>query len=172
MNSLSLRAGDTFTTSYPDDSYSALKFILSGPRKSVVDGELSDGKWSIRLTADQTQTLLPAWYDYSIRVTDIYGDKYTVETGKAYVADNPETAPARRMHAETMIDLIDKCLVGQLSDEEAAASLSIGGRSISYLDREALLRERAYWVAIRNASVRGTSGGAVTTRPINLPSRY
>lgn len=154
-----LIAGDTFIytlddLTYPAATYSGTLYIGS---KSA-PGVATDGFLKFTLTASNTQTITPGIYQASIRLTEAAtGVVSTVKAWSVRVANNPAFTPVVNI-AYRMVELIDKALLNQLEDGEAVESLSLSGRSVSFMSREELMTERAFWQQSINRMVNNDSG--------------
>lgn len=160
-------AGDTHIFNYSNASYPAsswtLTFSLVGPSILSVTADADGDDYIITLTSAQTAVLTAGTYTYGYRVRQ--GDTaYSLHTGVISVRENPASQTPKIQVAERMLQLIESALMGQLSEGEAAESLSIGGRSISLISRAELIEERSFWLAELNRFKKAASGqGALTS---------
>jgi hypothetical protein len=166
-------SGDTYKTSltlvgYSPDDYTA-KLLLRGPAALQVDGISNGEGWDFTISATQTTILSPGTYSYAIRVFRS-NEAYTRAQGTLMVRANPADTTPKVVFAEKMIAAIERVLEGQLSGREAVAisAMSVGGRSLTLLDRSELLEERARWIRTLK-KLRGQPTGVVS-KPVNTNS--
>jgi hypothetical protein len=154
-----LIAGDTFIYTLDDSTYSANAFtgVLYIGSKSATGVNVS-GSLKFTIAAANTQTIVPGIYQGSIRLTEIATSIVTtVKAWTVRAVNNPATTPVINI-AYRMVELIDAALIGQLADGEAVESLSLSGRSVSFMSREELMNERAYWQQSINRMVNNDFG--------------
>lgn len=169
-------SGDTWKTSYqrsayPNTEWSASLF-LEGPTATAITGSArtEDTGFDFVLTPSASNAMTEGTYRYYVRFTS-GSEAYTRITDEVRVKDNPASLADKTIFAEQMVTLIEACLKGQLNADEqiAAASISVGGRSLAFLDREDLIRERNYWIRKLN-KLRTDKTAPVQSRPVDLNS--
>jgi len=167
-------AGDTYKLSFKNDEFASpaatCTFLLQGPNALQVQGTADgEGGWNFVVSSMQTSLLTPGTYTYAFRITQD-GESYTKKHGPATVKPNPADTTPRIMFAEKMLYSIERVLEGQLSPKEAVAisSMSVGGRSLTLLDRDELIEERARWIRILNKYRNG--GYGIKSRPVTTHS--
>jgi len=172
----SIISGDTYKTTFKHADYNptddSCQFLLNGASTLQVTGVANadnDG-WDFTASARQTAILLPGTYRYAFRVTTSAGEAYTKEYGTIGVRPNPADTTPKQYFAEKMVAAIERVLEGQLTTDEAVAisSLSIGGRSLTMLDRDELIEERARWIRTLNKLRNGGIG--VKSRGVDINS--
>lgn len=154
-----LIAGDTFTVTLDDTTYTSAAYTgtLYVGSKSV-QGVATNGFLKFTLTAGITGTITAGIYQASIRVQHIAtGIVQTVKVWTLRVVNNPATQPTVNI-AYRMVELIDKALLNQLEDGEAVETMSLTGRSVSFMSREELMNERAIWQQAINRMVNNDAG--------------
>lgn len=167
-------AGDTYKTEFKTDDFQSpdatCVFLLQGPNALQVQGTPDgEGGWEFSVSSMQTSLLSAGTYTFAFRVSQD-GESYTKKHGPITVKPNPADTTPRVMFAEKMVAAIERVLEGQLSPKEAVAisSMSVGGRSLTLLDRDELIEERARWIRILNKYRRG--GYGVKSRPVSTHS--
>lgn len=154
-----LIAGDTFSytladSSYPSSGFSGVLYLGNKSANSVA----VSGSLTFTISAASTQTITAGIYQGSIRLIETAtGIVTTVKAWTVSVMNNPATQPVTNI-AYRMVELIDKALINQLEDGEAVESLSLSGRSVSFMSREELMTERAYWQLSINRMIHNDSG--------------
>lgn len=156
---------------YPSSLWTATFYINGATSIVVTATKNNDDSFTITVPARQTGQLTAGTYSYAVRmVRDSDDFTVTVETGTVSVKANPAVAPQKAILAERMIALVEKCLEGQLSSGEAIESISIGGRSLSLMSRDELLKERAYWYRELERYTKAKGGSGIKQIILN-PSR-
>lgn len=175
MASKIIVSGDTWKVEgvrlddYPSSEWTATLF-LEGPSSAQIGGDnRPDGGFDFTLGPAASSNLEEGTYRYYIRFTS-GSEAYTKVTDVVRVKENPATSTDKVMFAEEMVSLIEACLRGQLSAKEkiAAASVSVGGRSLAFLERSELISERNFW--IRKLNKLRTKRPDVVSTPININS--
>lgn len=147
-----LTAGDTWTwthsvTDHPATSYTAATFYLQNAARSFgMAATLSGTNFALTATAATTAALKPGKYQW--RLVAITGtNRFTIDRGEVEVLPDPATAASYdfRSVARRTLEAIEAYLADP--DNLAAASYSIGGRSLSRWSRSELLSEMSKWKA-------------------------
>lgn len=164
-----LISGDTFSYVLTNPEYPASRTTgtlhLGHLQASGVAN--ASGQLEFTINPESTRTLVAGIYQASVRIYQD-GVTKTIQQWSVYVSSNPALTPVVNV-AFRMVELIDKALMNQLADGEAVESLSLSGRSISFMSRTELLEERAIWIRHIERQVTGTSG--ITTIPLKV-SRF
>jgi hypothetical protein len=167
-------AGDTYKVEFKTDNFQSpdatCTFLLQGPTALQIQGTADgEGGWNFVVSSMQTSLLTAGTYTYAFRVTQD-GESYTKKHGPVTVKANPADTTPKVMFAEKMVAAIERVLEGQLSAKEVVAisSMSVGGRSLTLLDRDELIEERARWIRILNKYRRG--GYGIKSRPVTTHS--
>lgn len=141
----SIYAGDTITwtkslSAYPAPTWT-LKYSLVRDGGAYDITAAADGSdFLVTVPASTSADWLPADYTWTAYVTDST-QRFTVETGTIKVLANPASGGYdARTTAKVMLDNIEAYLIDP--NNLAAASYSIGGRSLSRWSRGELLTER------------------------------
>jgi hypothetical protein len=157
-------AGDSqrFTQFYPEYPSSAYVGTLyfNGVTTLTITGASSTttpDAYDFVIPASQTTFLKSGTYQYAVRVVS-GSTATTLESGRIQVAPNLAVEPSRELICDKMIAFIEKAMLNQLSTGEAAESISIAGRSISLMNRNELLTERAYWAREKKAILNAGTG--------------
>lgn len=154
----------------PSTTWTATMYLTGLTPTSATGSARSDGGFDFVFSADKTSLLSPGTYGYYIRAEK--GEEvYTRETGTIRVLANPANQVSTQEFAEKMVDLLEKALSNQLNADEAVAlsSISIGGRSLAFLPREELIKERSYWIRKLNKKRKGNSP-SVKSVPVDIDS--
>lgn len=171
---MNIISGDTFKTTFKHDEFQSpdatCTFLLNGPSALQIQGTADgEGGWEFVVSSMQTNLLTAGTYTYAFRVTQ-NGESYTKKHGTASVKINPADTTPRILFAEKMVAAIERVLEGQLTPKEAVgiSSMSVGGRSLTLLNRDELIEERARWIRILNKYRNG--GYGVKSRPVSTHS--
>jgi hypothetical protein len=143
-----VRAGDTWTWTYSDPSYAdyTLTYYLRNATNKIDISATADG-YDYTVEVDAVSTLLykPGTYSWIRRISGADGT-FTTGEGSIVVLPNLALAVAQdaRSYAKKALDNIEAYLIDP--NNIAAASYSIGGRSLSRWSRSELLVEREKWL--------------------------
>jgi len=148
-----VRAGDTWTwevteANYAD--YTLTYYLRNAAGKIDVVATASGNTYTVSVPAATTAGFKPGVYSWIRRVTGVLGT-FTTATGTLEVLANLalNVAQDARTSARIALDNIEAYLIDP--NNLAAASYSIGGRSLSRWSRAELLVERDKWQAeVRN----------------------
>lgn len=157
-----IRQGDKYTwteshSDYPaSDSWVAKAYIV-GPSKIILTAVADESEHDFTLTADESAALSTGDYTIQIRF-EKSTDKRTPD---GYVA-NIEVLPGidtqlagydARTHAQKMVDLYEQALIDLAATGNA--SVTIGGKSVTYQTRQEIRIELNYWQAKVTAEKNG-----------------
>lgn len=141
-----VRAGETLTWSksladFPASEYT-LKYYLTGPASvTLTASAYNTTDHLISVTAATTAAYtygIYEWNAYAEKGAGASAEKYFVQSGYFTIKTS-----SGKSHAKTMLDAIEAFIVGQsVADVE---SYSIGGRSITKMSREDLLKWRNHY---------------------------
>lgn len=170
-----LVAGDTYkiTTALansPASSWTSTMYLTGLTPTSVTGSARSDNGFDFVFSSTLTALLDAGAYGYYIRATN-GSETYVRESGTITVLQNPADKVSTQVFAEKMVDLLEKALTNQLSTDEAVAvsSISVGGRSLAFLSREELIKERNSWISKLNKKRKGNSA-PVKSIPVDIHS--
>lgn len=174
MASKVIIAGDTWKATYnlvdyPASAWTAYLF-LEGPTSTAITGSArTDNGFDFTLASSDSADLTEGTYRYYVRFTS-GSEAYTRVVDEVRVNANPASLASKTQFAEQMVSLIEACLKGQLNADEqiAAASISIGGRSLAFLDRSELIEERNFW--IRKLNKLRSNAPSVKSLPVDINS--
>jgi hypothetical protein len=144
-----VRAGDTWTWTYTDPDYADYTltyYLRNATGKIDVSATASGYDYTVEVAATTTAAYKPGSYSWIRRIS---GDEGTFTTGEGVITVLPNLGASVAMDVRTdakiAVDMITAYLIDQ--NNVAAASYSIGGRSLSRWSRGELLVERDKWLA-------------------------
>jgi hypothetical protein len=144
-----IQAGDSYEWTeseslYPAPTYTLTAYLV-GNVTLTLTGVGSGSEHVFSLTVADSKKLIPGLYEYQVRASD-GTDAVTLYRGKLTVLQNLATTAAgydARSHARRTLEGIEAALEGRLTKEHS--QLTIGGRSISLLSPEELIKAKSYY---------------------------
>jgi hypothetical protein len=169
-----VRAGDTWVWSVSESDYSdyTLTYYLRNATGKVDFEATADGyDYEVEVAATTTAAVKPGEYTWIRRAV---GDLGSFTTGEGTITVLPNlalnVALDARTYAKQALDNIEAYLIDQ--NNVAAASYSIGGRSLSRWSRPELLEERDRWRSEVQAEEAAKRTAAGLGNPRRLYARF
>ena len=170
-----LRAGDTWEWRREDISnFPATDWTLTYRFKNAVGGfEIvanADGAfYSVSVDAATTAALAPGDYSWQAQVSDVGGEKHTIENGDftvlpSFFATSATTGYDDRSVARKALDAIDAQLQGRATSDQAEYEIQLADRSLRRVRRATimqLIQAKQYYeglVAAEEAAKRAEAG--------------
>lgn len=166
-----LISGDTYNLTYSNGTYPssegwALSLYINGAKPIAIDGVASsdDNGWTVTIDSTRSAFLTKGTYRYTYRVSKD-GESFTVESGTLQVLPNPALGKETIPHAQKMLDLVEAAMLG---NPEALTSMSLSGRSFSFMTMNELREERDYWRRELLVITRGPSRSSIGSIRLNV----
>jgi hypothetical protein len=152
-----LRAGDTISwtesiSDYPASDGWTLAFALRAKDLPpiTITASTSGSDYAIAITAPTSKAYNPGIYSWQAYVSKgtspDFTEKYSIEMGRIEILPNLTIATSEtelRSHAKKVLDAIEALLEGKAGAD--VLSYSIGGRSISKMAPEELIKWRSFY---------------------------
>ena len=144
-------AGDTLKvtgsiTDYPSSLWTAT-LVLNGSATYTISSTVDGSGFQLLETAANTALWAPGVFEYVLYVTDIATstEQYTVCTGQTTISQRADLAATgdKRNHFQIALDNIEAVIEKRATLDQA--SYSIGGRSLSRMTIDELLKFRSYY---------------------------
>jgi len=179
-----LRAGDTIEwdeslSDYPATSGWTLAFALTayGKTSIVITASTSGSDYAISVLPAVTRLWAAGKYSYQAYVykgTPTITEKYTIEIGEIEILPDLTQALSttdNRSHAKKVLDAIEAVLEGKSSSD--VVGYSIGGRSVSKMMPEELIKWRSFYKTEyeRELEAEGIARGEDSPRRIGVRFR-
>ncbi len=154
-----LRAGDTIEwnesiSDYPATDGWTLAFLLYAYGKTpiTITASADGADYTISIPASTTRSWVAGTYSYQAYVYDMSGttsivEKYTVYDGSVIILPDLTQSLSttdNRSHVKKVLDALEAVIEGKATSD--ALSYSIGGRSISKMTPEELIKWRSFYL--------------------------